>query len=92
MESGKFFKNFDKKINKNIYLYNCILTEFRLTICPSHSRIFHSFWDIAITGEGMKILTYVWHKVIGQWGFINVPHLICHGPTIFNGHLWGPWH
>ena len=27
---------------------------------------------------------------IEQWGFFNVPHLLWHGPTLFNGHLRGP--
>ena len=25
-----------------------------------------------------------------QWGFFNVPHPLRHGPTVYNGHLWGP--
>ena len=28
----------------------------------SHSRIFHSFGDVTITGEGLQILTYAWHS------------------------------
>ena len=27
----------------------------------SHSRIFHSYGDVTITGEGLQILTYAWH-------------------------------
>ena len=27
----------------------------------SHSRIFHSFGDVTVTGKGLKILTYAWH-------------------------------
>ena len=27
---------------------------------------------------------------IEQWGFFNVPHLLRHGPTVYNGHPWGP--
>ena len=26
---------------------------------------------------------------IEQWGFFNVPHRLRHGPTVYNGHLWG---
>ena len=26
---------------------------------------------------------------IEQWGFFNVPHLLWHGPTVYNGHLRG---
>ena len=27
---------------------------------------------------------------IEQWGFFNVPHLLWHEPTVYNGHLRGP--
>ena len=27
---------------------------------------------------------------IEQWGFFNVPHLLWHGPTLYNGYLRGP--
>ena len=27
---------------------------------------------------------------IEQWGFFNVPHLLRHGPNLYNGHLRGP--
>ena len=27
---------------------------------------------------------------IEQWGFFNVPHLLRHGSTVYNGHLRGP--
>ena len=27
---------------------------------------------------------------IDQWEFFNVPHLLWHGPTLYNGHLRGP--
>ena len=29
---------------------------------------------------------------IEQWGFFNVPHLLRHGPTVYNGHPEDPWH
>ena len=28
--------------------------------------------------------------VIEQWGFFNVPQLLWHGPTVYNGHLQRP--
>ena len=28
--------------------------------------------------------------VIEQWGFLNVPNLLWHGQTFYNGHHWGP--
>ena len=27
---------------------------------------------------------------IEQWGFLNLPHLLWHGASVDNGHLWGP--
>ena len=27
---------------------------------------------------------------IEQWGFFNMPHLLWHWPTLYNGHLRGP--
>ena len=27
---------------------------------------------------------------IEQWGFFSLPHLLWHGPTVYNDHLWGP--
>ena len=26
---------------------------------------------------------------IEQWGFFSVPHLLWHGASVYNGHLWG---
>ena len=55
----------------------------------SHSRIFHSFGDVTIAGEGLQILTYAWHS----WPLSSEGSLTCllrHGPTLYNGHLRGP--
>ena len=27
---------------------------------------------------------------IVQWGFFSLPHLLCHGASVYNGHLRGP--
>ena len=27
-----------------------------------------------------------------QWGFFSVPHLLCHGATVYNGISEDPWH
>ena len=59
----------------------------------SHSRIFHSYGDVTITGEGLQILTYArhsWPFGIEQWGFFSVPHLLWHWASVYNGHLRGP--
>ena len=40
----------------------------------SHSRIFHSYGDVTITGEGLQILTYVAHS----WPLSSEGSLACH--------------
>ena len=40
----------------------------------SHSRIFHSFGDVTIAGEGLHILTYVQHL----WPLSSEGSLACH--------------
>ena len=47
----------------------------------SHSRIFHSYGDVTIAGEGLQISTYARHL----W-----PHPLQHGSTVYDGHLRGP--
>ena len=54
----------------------------------SHSRIFHSYVDVTISGEGLQILTYAWHSwPLSSEGFFNVPHLLRH---VYDGLLRGP--
>ena len=40
----------------------------------SHSRIFHSYGDVTITGEGLQILTFVRHS----WWLSSEGSLACH--------------
>ena len=40
----------------------------------SHSRIFHSYGDVTITGEGLQIWTYARHS----WPLSSVGSLACH--------------
>ena len=40
----------------------------------SYSRIFHSYGDVTITGEGLQILTYAWHS----WPLGSKGSLVCH--------------
>ena len=40
----------------------------------SHSRIFHSFGDVIITGEGLQILTFARHS----WPLSSEGSLACH--------------
>ena len=49
----------------------------------SHWRIFHSYGDIAIAGEGLQTLTYARHS----WTLSSEGSLACH--TYFDkGHLF----
>ena len=57
----------------------------------SHSRVFHSYGDVTIAGEGLQISTYARHS----WPLSSEGSLTCHthcdsGPTVYNGHLGGP--
>ena len=40
----------------------------------SHSRIFHSYGDVTIAGEGLQILTYARHS----WPLSSEDSLACH--------------
>ena len=56
----------------------------------SHSKILYSYWDVNITCEGLQIFNLCSTlMVIEQWGFFSVPHLLWHGASVYNGHLWG---
>ena len=52
----------------------------------SHLRIFHSYGDVTITGEGLQILTLFWIL----WSLSSEGSLACHGASVYNGHLRGP--
>ena len=57
----------------------------------SHMRIFHSYGDVIITGEGLQFFTFTRHSwQLSSEGFLSVPHLLWHGASVFNGHLRGP--
>ena len=55
-------------------------------LCSSHWRIFHSYGDLTIAGEGMQALTYARHF----WPFFSVPYQLWHGESVYNGHFRGP--
>ena len=45
----------------------------------SNSRIFHSFGEVFITGDGLQDFTYIIYSAlmaIELWRFFNVPHLL----------------
>ena len=53
----------------------------------SSSRIFHSYGDVTIAGEGLQILTCVRQS----WPVSNEgSHLLRHGAFVYIGHLRGP--
>ena len=51
----------------------------------SNLRIFHSYGDVTITGEGLQFFTFI--RPLTSEGLFNVPHLLWHGPTFYYGHL-----
>ena len=60
----------------SVCLFVCLFVRDK----SSHSIIFHSYWDVAITSERMQILTYARHPL---W----------HETSVDNGHLFThPWH
>ena len=64
--------------------------EYLWFVCfSSHSRIFHSYVDVNIAGEGLQILTYIFSALVAieHWGIFNVPHLLWHGASVYNDHL-----
>ena len=73
---------------RRIYMYNnlfiCLwffvqLENFSLISRPHHCR-----------RRAANIDLYLVLMVIKQWGFFNVPHLLWHGASVYNGHIRGP--
>ena len=57
----------------------------------SHSRVFHSFVDVTIAGEGLRILIYA----LQLWALSSEGSLACpavQGVSVYNGHIRGLWH
>ena len=76
-------------------VYSVIVTIYLMIVWSfsSHSKIFHSFGDVTIAGEGLHILTYVQHS----WPLSSEGSLACHTYwemghpfIIINSHLQGP--
>ena len=74
------------KIISLIFCFVCL--EFTVPL----ENISLIYGDVTIAGEGLQILSNICSAlmVIEQWGFFSVPHLLRHGPTLYNGHLRGP--
>ena len=73
-----FFSHFSLELKLNFLIKSCPLS---LSYCllfvwgfSSHLRIFHSYGDVTITGEGLQILTYAQHL----WPFSSEGSLACH--------------
>ena len=88
----------------NIWQWSCHLLRAYKKIClfvclfvvcwefSSHSRIFQTYGDVTITGERFVISNFELCSAlmaIEKWGFFSVPHLLWHGPSVYNGHLQG---
>ena len=68
----------------SVYLHACLnlisllQTTYVMFVCIgfffSHSRFFHSYGDVTITGEGLQILTYARHS----WPLSSEGSLACH--------------
>ena len=73
-------------------LMDIILCKFAVVwSLSSHSRIFHSYGDVTIPGEGLQILTYARHSwPLSSEGSLASHNLLWHGASVYNGHLRGP--
>lgn len=71
------------KSNWKRRLPSSIVCLFRLFL-PTW-RIFRSFGDVPITGEGLQLFNL--YSAIEQWCFLNDPHLLWQWPAFYNGHL-----
>ena len=77
----KYIKIFDKQNNFKSSKIQVWVDQVRiLFVClfvwglSSHSRTFHSYGDVIITGEGLQILTYAQHS----WPLSSESSLACH--------------
>ena len=98
VESNKPFLNSEKKYNfqEKQYTsnYKTFIWHLRLFIWgfSSHLRIFQSYGDVTMTGEGLLILTYARHL----WPLNSEGSLACHTycmwhrASFYNGHLQRP--
>ena len=64
-------------------LFVCLGIFFPLENSSFIWRCHHYRWRVTIFGLYSALMA------IEQWGFLSVPHLLWHGPTLYNGHLWG---
>ena len=91
MSANRFARLLMKKTCHSPFLSYRYFSTWILSVClfalsfSFHSKIFHSFGDVTITGGGLQIL-----PMFDTYGFFSVAHLLWHGPILYNGHLRGP--
>ena len=57
----------------------------------SNPRIFHSYGDVTITDEGLKIFTYARHLwPLSSERSLACQNLLWHGASVYDGNLQGP--
>ena len=92
------WQQFHHGLTKNWSLHGCLRLHFALVVClfnwlgvfdplENFSLIWrrkHCRWRAANFDLWLALMA------IEQWGFFNVPHLLWHGPTVYNVHLRGP--
>ena len=61
-------------------IYFCL---FVWALRPTQEFFTHYWWRAANFDLCLALMA------IEQWGFFSVPHLLWHGATVYNGHLWG---
>ena len=65
---------------------------FCLFVCLDFLRIFHSYGDVTITGEGLINFTYAGHlwPLSSEISLACHPYYTWHGALVYSGHLQGP--
>ena len=73
-----------------VCFFVCLLLVFCLFVCLSHSRIFHPFETSPLPVKAFPFWPLL--GTHGHWAVrvLNVPHVLGHGATLYDGHLRGP--
>ena len=91
LQDSTYFSEQVPSTSWNMVFLFCLFVCLFVWSFSYNSRIFYSFGDVTIAGEGLQILTYsLAIMAIEQWGFFSMPHLLWHGTSVYNGHLRGP--
>ena len=64
-----------------MFLCSCFVPLEKFSLFWRHH---HCRWRIAHYDLCSALLA------IEQWGYFRLPHLLWHGASVYNGHLWGP--